>query len=54
MSKYHQTIYCSVESCQNHGKNDLCMLYNIQINPLTSGANSPDESMCECFERKDD
>lgn len=49
-----QIIHCTVESCEHHEKNDTCMLHSIQVSPLTSVADSPEESMCESFERKDD
>lgn len=49
-----QTIHCTVESCEHHDKNDKCALNSIQISPLITVADFPEESMCESFERKDD
>ncbi len=48
-----QTIHCSVASCKNHSPSDYCLLDCIQVSPLTSTADSSEESMCDSFERKD-
>lgn len=49
-----QTIRCSVNTCEHHDKNDYCMLNSIQVTPLTHDADTPEDSMCESFERKED
>jgi hypothetical protein len=53
-SKGRQTIFCAVASCEHHGQNDYCLLECIQVSPLTGTANSPEESMCDSFERKEE
>ncbi len=52
--KGRQTIYCTVASCRNHGRNGRCRLDCIQVSPLTGIADSSEESMCDSFERKDE
>lgn len=47
-----QSISCSVESCKYYEQNESCGLSGIHVTPLSSVVNTPEESMCQSFERK--
>lgn len=52
--KGRQSINCSVDTCKfNEQSEHICNLTSIQIAPLVQNADSPDESICESFKRKE-
>lgn len=48
----HQSIKCSVESCEHNSNGGNCDLQQIQVTPLSNDVETPEESMCQSFERK--
>ncbi len=49
-----QSINCTVNSCKHYENNDICKLASIQVSPLSSVVDTPEESMCQSFKRRDD
>ena len=46
----HQSIHCSVESCQHHEINGMCSLSDIQVAPKQNCCNGKaDESQCNSY-----
>lgn len=46
----HQSIHCSVESCQHHEVNGRCALSDIQVTPKANCCNGKaDESQCSSY-----
>lgn len=48
----HQSIKCSVESCDHNSHDGKCSLEQIQVSPLSNVIQTPEDSMCQSFERK--
>ena len=49
-TKNHQSIHCSVESCQHHAKDGMCQLTDIQVAPKQNCCNGKaDESQCNSY-----
>lgn len=47
-----QSIGCSVVSCKHNQYGGKCSLKQIQVTPLSNVVETPEESMCQSFERK--
>lgn len=47
-----QSIGCSVVSCKHNQYGGKCGLKQIQVTPLSNVVETPEESMCQSFERK--
>lgn len=51
--KKPQMINCTVDSCQYHDRDNMCRLSSIHVSPLSDDAQTPEDSMCQSFMRKD-
>lgn len=47
-----QYIRCTVDSCRYHDRSDTCQLSSIHVSPISSNAQSCEDSMCQSFLRK--